>query len=83
MAIWRKKHVHSEVIEFLVEIIEHIISVFEHGPVQSENDYEQYDEEEIYGQFYPCFPLKYFRARYGIDSKKVTDPWKDHCSNQS
>ena len=43
-------------------------------------DYEYYKGEEILGQFYPCFPIKYYRPRYTIDKKDKDEEWGRKCS---
>ena len=51
--------------------------MYERAPIGSKDDYEEYEGEEIYGKFYPCFPLKYYRAKYNIDGKG--EQWDEHC----
>jgi hypothetical protein len=67
-----------EVLDFFYKILNHVISVYEGAPIRTKDDYEEYEGEEIYGQFYPCFPLKYYRAKYEIDGKG--EQWDEHCS---
>ena len=52
------KVMHCEVFEYLGKIIKHVKDVFELAPLRLESNYEFYDGEEVYGQIYPCFPLK-------------------------
>ena len=50
-------------------IVEHVIAVYNQAESRTENDYVQYDGEEIKTQYFPSFPLLRYRAKYKMDGK--------------
>ena len=48
--------------------------------MRQRQEYESYKGEEILGQFFPCFPIKYYRPKYAIDKKDKDEEWGGKCS---
>ena len=52
MWVLDEKQMPKEVLAFFANILPHSDDVYEN----EKDDYEKYEGEEIYRQFYPCFP---------------------------
>ena len=76
--LFENKAMTEDAASFLAKIVRHINNVYKNAPDRKQDEYEIYEGEEIYGQFYPNFPLKFYRAKYEIDGK--SEQWEEHCT---